>query len=190
VFALAAIAEAEPLRGDRIEHASIVTDFSITEIARLGLQVVTQPHFIAERGDAYVDDVVADSHEQLYRLHSFLANGIVLAGGSDAPFGSCDPWDAMQAAVTRETPTGRCIGKHEALTPEEALDLYLRAPHALEQRRRITVGATADLCLLDRPWQAARQQLSSQHVRATFIDGRAVFQRASDLLEPPPQVAC
>lgn len=175
VYALAVLDEAGAQAGDRIEHASVASDFAVAEIARLGLAVVTQPHFIHERGDIYRTDVDADAQPHLYRLRAFLDAQVPLAGGSDAPFGGYDPWAAMAAAVSRRTQKGSFIGEHEALTPEEALDLYLRVPAALDRRRRVTVGMPADLCLLDRPWAEVRVALTSACVRTTFIRGRVVF---------------
>jgi predicted amidohydrolase YtcJ len=177
VFALAALSDAGSAAGDRIEHASVATDFALADIARARIAVVTQPHFIRERGDRYVKDVDASAQQLLYRLRAFLDADITLAAGSDAPFGAYDPWASMAAAVSRRTQSGIVIGEAEALTPEQALDLYLRAPQALDQRRRVIVGAPADLCLLDRPWSSVRNELSSAHVRATFIDGRLFFDR-------------
>jgi predicted amidohydrolase YtcJ len=177
VYALATLEEAGAGAGDRIEHASVAADFAIAEIARLRLAVVTQPHFIRERGDTYLAEVDEEARPHLYRLRAFLDAHVPLAGGSDAPFGSCDPWASMAAAVSRQTQQGARIGESEALTPEQALDLYLREPQALDQRRRVSIGAPADLCLLDRPWTEARKVLSSAYVRATFVDGRLTFDR-------------
>jgi len=177
VYALSTLEEAGAVAGDRIEHASVASDFAIAEISRLGLAVVTQPHFIWERGDAYLAEVDQDAQPHLYRLRAFLEARVPLAGGSDAPFGGYDPWISMAAAVSRRTQRGARIGELESLTPEQALDLYLREPQALDQRRRVAIGAPADLCLLDRPWAEARKSLSSTCVRATFIDGRQVFDR-------------
>lgn len=177
VFALAALHDAGTMAGDRIEHASIAPDTAIAEIARLGLAVVSQPHFIAERGDAYRANVAVSDQPLLYRLRTFVEAGVTLAAGSDAPFGGTDPWASMAAAVTRTTPAGATIGAAEALTPEQALDLYLAAPEALGERRRVESGAPADLCLLDRPWALARADLASVGVRATWIDGRLVHDR-------------
>lgn len=177
IFTLAAFKDAGAEAGDRIEHASVAPDFAIDEIARMGLAVVTQPHFIAERGDAYVADIEADTQPLLYRLRGFLDAGVTLAGGSDAPFGGADPWAAMAAAVARRTRAGAVIGAHEALTPEQALDLYLRDPRDLRRRRRVAVGAPADMCLLDRPWRAARAALGDRLVRAVLIEGIEVFRR-------------
>lgn len=182
VFALAALDEAGVTKGDRIEHASVAPDSAVAEIARLGLAVVSQPHFIAERGDAYRADIAAADLPLLYRLRAFLNAGVTLAGGSDAPFGRTDPWTSMAAAVSRRTRSGASIGPDEALTPEQALDLYLRVPEALDQRRRVEVGAPADLCLLDRSWDRARTDLASVAVRATWIDGRLIFDRVD---QPP-----
>jgi len=181
VFALAAIADAGVMEGDRIEHAAVTPDHAIDEIARLGLAVISQPHFIHERGDTYLRDVDLESQPLLYRLRAFLDAGVTLAAGSDAPFGNCDPWLSMASAVSRQTQFGLTIGECEALTPEQALDLYLREPTNLNRRRRVAVGMTADLCLLNRPWEAARNSLSSAHVRATLIEGRFVFDRINQL---------
>lgn len=177
IFTLAVFADAGVRYGDRIEHASVASDFAIEEIARLGLAVVTQPHFIAERGDAYHRDVEPEAQSLLYRLQGFVDAGIPLAAGSDAPFGAADPWASMAAAVSRKTGEGRIIGPAEALPAEQALDLYLRDPVDLRRRRRVAVGAEADLCLLDRPWRDVRQALSSRSVRTVLVEGRIVHDR-------------
>jgi predicted amidohydrolase YtcJ len=174
VFALAAIAEARAGPGDRIEHASVAPDTAIAEIARLGLAVVSQPHFVAERGDAYRADVACGDIPLLYRLRAFDAAGVPLAMGSDAPFGAPDPWASMAAAVSRRTASGATIGPREALTPERALDGWLADPMALHRRRRVTVGAEADLCLLDRDGVSARADLAAVRIAATWIGGRLV----------------
>ncbi len=182
VFTLAAIDEAGAMRGDRIEHASIAPDSAVEEIARLGLAVVSQPHFIAERGDAYRHSVAANDQPLLYRLRAFLDADVTLAGGSDAPFGGADPWTSMAAAVSRRTRSGAMIGAAEALTPEQALDLYLAAPEDLRRRRRVEIGAPADLCLLDRGWARARDDLALVGVCASWTDGRLVHDR----IDQPP----
>lgn len=178
IYALAALKQAGIKSGDRIEHASVTPDFAIDEIAELGLAVVSQPHFVYERGEQYLQDVDSESQPYLYRLRSFLDAGVCLAGGSDAPFGECDPWASMKAAVTRSTKHGALIGAQEALTPEQALDLYLRDPQVLSQRRRVAVGASADLCLLDRVWSDARTSLAANYVRATVVKGQVLYKRA------------
>ncbi len=175
LFTLAAFDEAGALRGDRIEHASIARPDEIARIVELGLRVAVQPNFIAERGDQYLADVASEFTPHLYRLKSLRNAGITLAAGSDAPFGDPDPWAAMAAAVRRHTPSGIAMGAEEALSPEEALDLFLRDPVDLSVRRRIEEGAPADLCLLDCAWDIARADLSADHVRSVVVAGRVLF---------------
>lgn len=178
-FALSALREAGTLRGDRIEHASIAPPELVDEIAAQGLRVVTQPNFIAERGDAYLREVAADDQPWLYRLRGFVDAGVPLALSTDAPFGEPDPWAAMRAAATRRTPTGVSLLAPEALTPAEALNRFLSPledPAAAP--RRIAVGAVADLCLLDGDWPTALARLSTDRVRLTLIGGRTVYASA------------
>lgn len=162
--------------GDRIEHASVAPDDVLPLLAALPVTVVTQPHFIFERGDAYLRDVDPEDRPWLYRAGGFLSSGVMLGGGTDAPFGDPDPWRAMRAAVERRTASGIPIAPGEALTPERALHLFT-SPADLPGAppRSVRVGAPADLCLLDRPWAQARNDLSSDRVVATWRDGRIVW---------------
>ncbi len=174
VFTLAAFDEAGVQAGDRIEHASVANAEAVTRIAAMRLPVVTQPYFVAERGDAYRAMIPPAEWPDLYRLRSLLDAGVELAGGSDAPFGKMDPWAAMAAAVSRRTAAGCILGEAEALTPEQALALFLADPLDLPRQRNVAPGAAADLCLLSEPWAIARENLRAGLVRATVIAGRIV----------------
>lgn len=182
VFALAALEAAGFAPGDRIEHVSIADDHHIRRMADHGVAACVQPHFVSERGDRYLLDVEPRHLPDLYRLASLRSAGIAMAGGSDAPFASADPWEAMQAAVSRHTRDGAIIGADEALDPESALSLYTAAPGDLSRQRRIAVGEPADFCLLDRPWEEARLRLESADVRTTIVAGRIIHDRVD---QPP-----
>ncbi len=175
LFTLGALEVSGSITGDRIEHASVTPDEQLAQMRRMGLRVVTQPHFISERGDQYLREVEAQDQPWLYRCRAFLDAGVPLAAGSDAAFGSADPWAAMRAAVERRTPAGVLMGGHERLTPEQALALYLSPAEAPGLGSRLLeVGATADLCLLRLPWARAREQLDSALVRAVWRDGELI----------------
>lgn len=174
IFTVAAFESAGTIPGDRIEHASVTPDEMFEPLRRLGLIVVTQPHFIHERGRTYLQDIPVAEHHLLYRCRSFLNAGVALAGGSDAPFGAPDPWAAMRAAVNRATSDGTIIGPDECLTPEEALALFTGRAERPDLPRNITVGELADLCLLDQPWSVVRKDLDARHVRMTIIDGKPI----------------
>ena len=176
VFTLGALREAGTRPGDRIEHASVTPPELLDEFRDLGLTVVSQPGFIAERGDSYLDTVDAEDQPWLYRLRAFLDAGVPLAGSTDAPFGEAEPWKAMQAAVSRRSATGRVIGAAEALNPEQALALFTAPLEAPGQApRRIEAGASADLCLLATGWSKARANLAAVKPRLTLRAGRVIW---------------
>jgi predicted amidohydrolase YtcJ len=178
VFALAALEAAGTRTGDRIEHAAVAPPELVSQLAALDLTVVTQPNFIYERGDTYAVEVEAIDRPWLYRAAGFAAAGVRLAGGTDAPFGDPDPWLAIRSAVARESADGLPLGPAEALSPEAAVALFaspLRDPGG--PPRTIRPGAPADLCLLDRPWSAARRALGCDQVRATLRAGELIWDR-------------
>ena len=178
VLACGAFAAAGVRAGDRIEHAAVLTPEAAAWVAELGLTVVTQPSFVRERGDSYLRDVDVADRAWLYRCRGALDAGIPLGAGTDAPYGEPDPWLAMQAAVSRKTAAGTALGDAERLTPEQALGLFTSSPHAPGGApRKIAIGSIADLCLLDRPWSRAREELASEHVVATVRAGHLIWRR-------------
>ncbi|WP_199255006.1 amidohydrolase family protein [Mycolicibacterium mengxianglii] len=177
VVTLAALRSAGTHPDDRIEHAAVVPADCLDDLADLGVTVVTQPNFVAERGDEYLTDVPADEHDQLWRVRSLRRAGVRLALSTDAPFGSADPWAAMRAAVHRRTPGGAVLGADERVTPLEALLGFLGAPDSPGTPRRLAVGERGDLCVLAAPAAEVLAELSSDLVAATVIDGKLWWQR-------------
>jgi predicted amidohydrolase YtcJ len=178
VFALSTLLEAGHYPGDRIEHASVTPDEVLPLLREARVAVVTQHGFIAERGDQYLREVEPQYQEVLYRGRAFVEAGVPLAGSSDAPYGSADPWFAMRVAVNRKSGSGDYLGRGESLTPEQALALYTSpagSPGA--PARTIEIGQTADLCLLDRSWREARSRLVHRDVLATVKHGEPIYQR-------------
>jgi predicted amidohydrolase YtcJ len=175
-FTLAAFETAGVRPGDRIEHGGMIDAPATAEIARLGLTVVTQPGFVAERGDQYRADLSPGEIADLYPCASLLRAGVPVAASSDAPYTSPDPWAAMAAAMRRTTRSGVVLGGGEQIDGETALSLYLGAFDAPGgPPRRIAVGQTADLCLLRTPRAIALAAPSAEAVRATVIAGVVVY---------------
>lgn len=180
VLLLAALDDAGSMPGDRIEHAALVPEGLLPALAASGLRVVTQPGFLADRGDDYLRDVPAEQHGDLYRCRSLLDAGVPLALSSDGPYGPLDPWAVIAAAVHRRTGSGAVVAPAERLTPVRALHGYLSTPgHPGGPARRITVGAAADLVLLHTPLAEILRAPRADAVRAVLIAGRPVTRMAS-----------
>lgn len=175
VLALTAWDEAGSRPGDRIEHGAVIPDDQYARIARHGLTVVTQPGFVAERGDDYLRDVDPDDRPHLYPCASLIDRGIAVAGSTDAPYTHLDPWRAVDAARTRTTATGTTVGAREAVGARRALDLFLGSADAPGgPPRTVTAGSPADLCLLTVPLGEALRNPREVLVGATVVDGRIV----------------
>jgi predicted amidohydrolase YtcJ len=179
LVALAAFAGAGAVPGDRIEHGSLIPVESIGELSRLGLLVVTQPNFVAERGDRYLADVDPAERSDLYRCRSLLDAGVAVAFGTDRPYGGADPWAVVRAAASRRTGGNQFLHPEEAVSARRALAALTGPGHAPAASRQLTPGQPGDLCLLDRPLGAVLDRLQGPQaldidVLATVVAGRVV----------------
>jgi predicted amidohydrolase YtcJ len=178
VLAIAAWDEAGAAEGDRIEHGSVIPPELIPTIAHHRLTVVTQPNFVAERGDDYLADVDEHDLPSLYRCRSLLDGGVPVAFGTDAPFGNPDPWRAIKAAVERRTTTGAVVGEDERIDAARALDMFLGDPRRPGgPPRRVETGTPADLVLLDAPLADVLAEPSAERVRLTLSRSSGVAWR-------------
>ncbi len=159
LLTLAVLDEVGRMPGDRIEHGAVVPDPS----AVAGLHVVTQPGFLADRGDDYARDVDAEDLPHLYPYAGLLRAGVDVLPSSDAPYGPVDPWTVMRAAVDRT------LVPAERVPAATVLAGYLRDGDL--RPRHVRVGAPADLVLLHVPLAVALRDLTGSAVRATWIGG-------------------
>lgn len=169
---LAAFRDVGVMDGDRIEHGAIIGAATLTDLAQLGVRVVTQPGFLADRGDDYLARVDTADLADLYRCRSLLDHDVRTALSSDAPYGPLDPWEVIRAATERRAPTGAIIGASERVTAAQALDCYLAAlDDPGGPPRQIHPGPHADLVLLDRPLDHVLADSRSTAVRCTVVGG-------------------
>ncbi|HEY6574202.1 MAG TPA: amidohydrolase family protein, partial [Mycobacterium sp.] len=178
VVTIAALDSAGMRPGDRIEHAAVVPDDCVADLARLGVLVVTQPNFVAERGDQYLADVPADEHHQLWRVASLLAADVKVVLSTDMPFGDADPWAAMRAAVHRTTAAGAVLGSAERIDARTALQMFLGEADRPTKTRTVAPGAPANLCVTAAAPDELLRELDADMVAATIIEGSLVFERS------------
>ncbi|KUI24908.1 amidohydrolase [Mycobacterium sp. IS-1742] len=175
VVTLAALRSAGVHPRDRIEHAAVVPDDCVADLAGLGVTVVTQPNFVAERGDQYRTDVPAGEHHELWRVATLLDAGVRVAFSTDTPFGDGDPWAAMRAAVRRRTPSGDTLAPHECVDAATALDLFLGSAEHPATPRTVAPGEPGDLCVVEGSPRDVLADLDGDRVRATIVTGQLVW---------------
>ncbi len=174
LLTLAALQDAGTIAGDRIEHGAVIPADVLPRLAAAGVTVVTQPNFVAERGEQYLAEVPPAELPDLWRGRSLVNAGIAVAAGSDAPFGSADPWLAVRAAVRRRTSSGEPLGPAEAVAPAVALGWWSGSGPTPAQPRRLQPGAAADLLVLAGPLAAVFTGDEPVRVVATLIAGEVV----------------
>ncbi len=178
VVTIAALRAAGSHPRDRIEHAALVPEDNLDDLAELaarGLTVVTQPNFVAERGDQYLADVPAADHPHLWRVASLRKMAVPVALSTDMPFGHGDPWTAMRAAVYRTTLRGTVLNADECVSARTALTMFLGGADRPDRARSVAPGQPGDLCVLTEPPQIALAELDAGMVAATVIGGELVY---------------
>ena len=156
---------AEP--GDRIEHGAVMSLDEAARVAAHGLVVVTQPSFVVERRHLYEREVEPYDLLDLWRCRSLIDVGVRVAGSTDAPYGSFDPWNAIAAASRRE------LGPAERVSATVALNLFLtRLDDPAGAVRRVV--SERDLVVLDRPLADALADPADVGIVATIINGSIV----------------
>lgn len=177
VVVLAALRAVGAHPGDRVEHAAMVPDDCVEDLADLGVTVVTQPNFVAERGDEYRAELPAAELDRLWRVGTLVAAGVRVALSTDAPFGVADPWAAMRAAVRRRAPSGALIGPRERISPDTALSMFLGRADEPARPRILAPGEPGDVCVLSGPPAAVLGELDAGMVAATVVGGRVCYRR-------------
>jgi predicted amidohydrolase YtcJ len=172
---IAALRQAGTHPRDRIEHAAVAPSDCLTDLAELAVTVITQPNFVAERGDQYLDEVPAAEHDQLWRVASLLRAEVPVALSTDMPFGRPDPWAAMRAAVHRTTLSGAVLGAEERISARTALTMFFGCPDQPTRARTLQPGEPGDLCVLRVPPETALAELDAGMVAATVIGGEIAY---------------
>ncbi len=138
---------------------------------------MTQPNFVAERGDQYLADIPAAEHHELWRVASLRKAGVKVALSTDMPFGDGDPWASMRAAVHRTTAAGAVLGADECVSAREALTMFFGTSVDPTDARSIQPGQPGDMCVLAAPPAEVLNELDSAMVAATVVAGEVVFER-------------
>lgn len=116
-----------------------------------------------------------------YPAHSLLKNGATIAGASDWPISTPEPWKAIYQAITRRGPKG-VLNADEAIDRQAMLQAYtLNAARAMRLEQQVgslKVGKQADMIVLDRDvLSIAPEALRDTQVLQTWFAGRRIYMR-------------
>ena len=116
-----------------------------------------------------------------YPTRSLLKNGATIAGASDWPITTPDPWKAIYQAVSRKGPKG-VLNAAEDIDRQTMFQAYtLNAARTLrleEQIGSLKPGKQADMIVLDRDVFAVKPEaLCDTRVLQTWFAGREIFTR-------------
>ncbi|MGH9759592.1 MAG: amidohydrolase [Blastocatellia bacterium] len=171
----------------RMEHAQIVSPADIPRFAKLHIIPSMQPsHAISDLHFA-PSRLGMDRLKGAYAWQSFIKEGCVVAGGSDAPVEQGNPMIEFYAAVARKDLKGFSgEGWHpeEKVTRDQALKMFTLWPAYAafqeEEKGSIEVGKLADLTVLSADIMTIREaEIPKTHAVMTIIGGEVVYDSGS-----------
>ncbi len=169
----------------RVEHAQVVSPDDLQRFARLGVIASVQPtHATSDKGMAEAR-VGPARLAGAYAYRTLLDGGARIAGGSDFPVESPNPFYGLYAAVTRQDRQGEPAGgwrPKDALTLPQAFAAFTTgaayAEHAEDKIGTLTPGKWADFIIVDRDiFAGPPSAIWKAQVMETWVGGRRVFRR-------------
>ncbi len=167
----------------RIEHAQNVIEADRKRFKDLNIIASMQPsHAIGDLHFAE-DRLGFERLSNAYTWKSFIDDGVVVVGGSDAPVEVGDPIIEFYAAVTRKDLDGYSNegwNLQQALSREEALAIFTKWPaYAIfkeEKLGTLEIGKLADITIFDQDIMTIpNEDILATKVVMTVVGGKIVY---------------
>lgn len=184
-FAAARARNGRSVHRHHIAHLQVIHPTDLDRFADLDVTATMQPLWAVhdEQMDVFtVPFLGAERAGWQYPFAALAACGTRLAGGSDWPVSTPDPLAGIHVAVNRRLPDDTSA---PAFMPEQALDVRTALSaytagsayvNSLDDSGRISVGAAADLAVLDRDIVTGPgADIGAASVVATYVDGVQVY---------------
>ena len=167
---------------NRVEHAQVVTPADIPRFKQLDLIASMQPTHATSDKNMAEDRIGAVRLKGAYAWRTFLDQGTRIAGGSDFPVESDNPFFGLYAAVTRTDHAGQPPGgwhAEQAMTLVEAFRAFTLdaayAEHEENSLGSLEPGKWADFILVDRDlFKIPAADIWKVKVEQTWLAGRRV----------------
>ena len=165
-----------------LTHAEFVDAEDVPRFARnhviavLQLKWATADPVDFDQIKPYIDPAI---HDRIYPARSLLEAGATIAGASDWPVDSANPFDAMAQAETRTGPHGVLLAS-QRMPREAMLYAYTRGSaqvlNQLDHIGSLAPGKRADLVIVDRDLLTVSvDELREAKVLWTVFGGKTVF---------------
>ena len=169
---------------NRIEHAQVVSLDDIPRFVDLDLIASMQPTHATSDMNMAEDRVGHERIKGAYAWRTFLKQGTRIAGGSDFPVESPNPFFGLHAAVTRQDHDGHPPGgwyPKQAMTVTEALRTFTLdaayAAHQEDTQGTLEPGKWADFILIDQDiFKIDPAKIWKTKVLQTWVAGKSVYQ--------------
>src|SRR5207253_5886646 len=165
-----------------ISHLQLVNPKEFPRFKQLG--VIASMQLLWATGEDYTVKLVkpyisAFAYRYQYPAQSLHKAGAMIAGASDWPVSSPNPWNAIAQANTRKGPLG-VLNAKESIDRQTMFYAYtINAAKALrldQQIGSLEPGKQADLIILDRDvFKVSDDELFDTKVLKTFFAGKQVY---------------
>ncbi|MCU1752731.1 amidohydrolase [Pseudomonas sp. 6D_7.1_Bac1] len=169
-----------------ISHLQLVNPKEFPRFKQLG--VIASMQLLWATGEDYTVKLVkpyvsAFAYRYQYPAQSLHKAGAMIAGASDWPVSSPNPWNAIAQASTRKGPLG-VLNAKESIDRQTMFYAYtINAAKALRLEQQIgslAPGKQADLIILDRDvFKVSDDELFDTKVLKTYFAGKQVYAPAS-----------
>ena len=169
-----------------VGHCTFVAKDDIARARGIGATFEVSPYLWGPSpiNDDITTAVGPEVIKRVWPVREMLEAGALVVPGSDwSVVPSVNPWIGIETLVTREVPGGseRSFGKAEAITVDQALDLFTqnaaRQERAANRIGRIDRGMVADVIVVDQdPYAVPPARIHATKVVMTFIGGELVYE--------------
>lgn len=153
-------------------------------IAAMQLLWAYPDDYIQQMVKPYIDK---EAYLGMYPALSLLNNGATIAGASDYPVSTPNPFPAMAVAMTRMNDKGETLNADEAIDLDSLLKAYtINSAKALnwsDEIGSLEVGKKADMILLDRnifELESKPSELAETQVLWTLFEGDIVYKASNE----------
>nr|WP_246594660.1 amidohydrolase [Evansella tamaricis] len=170
---------------DRLIHLQVTREDLIQRMKKLPLILDIQPRFVATDFPWVEERLGQERIPYSFAWRRLLQEGLLCAGGSDAPIEPVNPILGIHAAVTRRKPNDE---NHEGYIPTEKLSLFealrlftvgsAEAINKEAERGMIRKGYVADFTILSKDlFDLSPDEWLNVEVEKTIVDNSVMYDR-------------